>query len=243
MMMLTVMNILVAVALPKWSHVIRREREEELISRGFQYAEAVRIFQNRFQRLPVRIQELVEVEPRSIRKLWKDPMTDEGTWVLVPLNRNGPVLTPQPEGPSGGEDQDGKGGQGGDSGKPGDEVPNDTGTGGKKEPTQVGPFIGVHSRSSKESILIFNGHDHYDEWLFTVSMLIQGGGGGNQPEGSGGNPAQGSGLQLSTRWLGRPLPRILQPPEGSGPQNGETPGGRTNPNPRGANRGGGVARR
>lgn len=252
MVMLMVMNIVIAAALPKWSHVIRREREEELISRGFQYAEAVRVFQNRFQRLPVRIQELVEVKPRSIRKLWKDPMTDEGTWVLVPLNRNGPVLTPQPEGPSGGEDQNGRGGKGGQnggSGKPGEDLPDgngdggDGGDGGKKEPTQVGPFVGVHSRSSKESILIFNGHDHYDEWQFTVEMLIQGGGGGNQPEGSGGNPAQGSGLQLSTRWLGRPLPKILQPPEGGMPKDGETPGSRTNPNPRGANRGGGPARR
>ena len=67
MMTLTVLNILMAAALPKWSHVIRREREEELISRGWQYAEAIRIFQNRFQRLPVRVEELMEVEPRSIR--------------------------------------------------------------------------------------------------------------------------------------------------------------------------------
>jgi type II secretory pathway pseudopilin PulG len=243
MVMLTVMNIVIAAALPKWSHLIRREKEEELISRGFQYAEAVRVFQNRFQQLPVRIEDLVERKPRSIRKLWKDPMTDDGRWALVPLADSGRFPTP-PEGQNDGDDPSGRGGQDGDSGKPGDEIPNDTGIGGKKEPTQIGPFIGVHSRSSKESILIFNGHDHYDEWKFTVTMLIQGGGGGgNQPEGSGGNPAQGTGLQLSTRWLGRPLPKFLQPPDGSLPQDGETPGSRTNPNPRGANRGGGPARR
>ena len=44
MMSLMVLNILIAAALPKWSHVIRREREEELISRGWQYVEAIRIF-------------------------------------------------------------------------------------------------------------------------------------------------------------------------------------------------------
>jgi len=55
MVTMTLLNIALAIALPKWSHVIRREREEELISRGFQYAEAIRIFQNRFQRLPVRL--------------------------------------------------------------------------------------------------------------------------------------------------------------------------------------------
>jgi type II secretory pathway pseudopilin PulG len=246
MMTLTVLNILIAVALPKWSHIIRREREEELISRGFQYAEAVRIFQNRFQRLPVRPEELIEVEPRSIRKLWKDPMTDEGTWVLVPPG-TGPALTPPPGAP------DGRGGQpgpdGSNSGEPGDEnqdgTGDDSGIGGKKGPVQVGPFIGVHSRSTKESILIFNGHDHYDQWQFTVEMLTQGGGGPNRmpPGGGQDNPANG-GLQLSTKWLGRPLPRILQPQGGGLPQDGGLPNGRApQPNPRGANRGGGVPRR
>ncbi len=52
MVALTVLQHPDRAALPKWSHVIRRDKEEELISRGFQYAEAIRIFQNRFQRLP-----------------------------------------------------------------------------------------------------------------------------------------------------------------------------------------------
>ncbi|MES1241832.1 MAG: hypothetical protein ABUT39_09460 [Acidobacteriota bacterium] len=241
MMSLVVLNILIAAALPKWSHVIRREREEELISRGFQYAEAIRIFQNRFQRLPVRIGELIEVEPRSIRKLWKDPMTEDGKWVLIPPGSGGEI-TPPPQGPDGRNDQQGPNGD--DSGE---EVPDNTGIGEKGGTTQVGPFIGVRSRSTKESILIFNGRDHYDQWQFTVEMLTQGGGGarGNQmpPEGAAGNPAQ-MGLQLSTKWLGRPLPKFLQP-EGTMPQDGEMPNGRPNqrPNPRGANRGGGAPRR
>jgi type II secretory pathway pseudopilin PulG len=220
MMTLTVLNILMAAALPKWSHVIRREREEELISRGFQYAEAIRIFQNRFQRLPVRLEELLEVEPRSIRRLWKDPMTEEGTWVLIPPGNGGPVLTPQPTGPI--DDPEGRGG---DSGEPSEEVPDNTGIGEKKGTVQVGPFTGVHSRSSKESILIFNGHDHYDQWHFTVEMLMQGDGSNRMPPGGGaGNPAQGGGLQLSTRWLGRPLPQFLQAAQGGMPQDGQLPG-------------------
>jgi type II secretory pathway pseudopilin PulG len=239
MMSLMVLNIMMAAALPKWSHVIRREREEELISRGFQYAEAIRIFQNRFQRLPVRVEELMEVEPRSIRKLWKDPMTEEGMWVLIPPGTGGEV-TPPPQGPDGRNDQ-----QGPDGSDAGEEMPDNTGIGEKKGQVQVGPFIGVRSRSTKESILIFNGHDHYDQWQFTVELLTQGGnaGGANNPEGTpGGNPAQGMGLQLSTKWLGRPLPKFLQP---QGTMDGELPDGRQNPqpNPRGANRGGGPARR
>lgn len=241
MMALMVLNIMIAVALPKWSHIIRREREEELISRGWQYAEAIRIFQNRFQRLPVRLDELMEVEPRSIRKLWKDPMTEDGKWALIPPGTGGPAGVPPPQGPDGMNDQKGPP----DGSDAGEEVPDNTGIGEKGGTTQVGPFIGVRSRSSKESILIFNGHDRYDEWQFTVEMLTQGGAGGGLPGGQEGqpgmNPAQGMGLQLSTKWLGRPLPRILQP---QGVQDGQMPDGRgQGPNPQGANRGGGVPRR
>jgi type II secretory pathway pseudopilin PulG len=240
MMTLTVLNIMMAAALPKWSHVIRRDREEELISRGFQYAEAVRIFQNRFQRLPIRPEELIEVEPRSIRKLWKDPMTEDGVWVLIPPGNGGPVLTPQPEGPDG-QKPDDPNGRGGDSGEPSEEIPDGTGIGGKKGPVQVGPFTGVRSRSSKESILIFNGHDHYDQWTFTVEMLIQGSGNNQMPPGGGaGNPAQGGGLQLSTRWLGRPLPAFLQAPQVNMPQDGQLPGGQPGQKPGRPPQGGGA---
>ena len=57
-MLITVLNIVVAIALPLWSGMIRRDKEEELISRGLQYAEAIRVFQRRFGRLPVQLDEL-----------------------------------------------------------------------------------------------------------------------------------------------------------------------------------------
>lgn len=250
MVTLTLLSIMLAAALPKWSHAIRREREEELISRGWQYAEAIRIFQNRFQRLPVRLEELIEVEPRSIRKLWKDPMTDEGQWVLIPPGQ-GPTLTPQPETPDGrnpGEEDPGDG----DSGDTGDDEPSDevdpgTGIGKKKGIAQVGPFIGVHSRSSKESILIFFGRERYDQWHFTADMLREQGGQqiGGDPTGGGGGGG-GGGLVKSTRWLGRPLPAFLQLPQGNQPQDGQMPDGSTPRNPRNPrnrpNKGGPVSR-
>ncbi len=235
MVVMTLMNIALAIALPKWSHVIRREREEELISRGFQYAEAIRIFQNRFQRLPVRIQELVEVEPRSIRKLWKDPMSEDGNWVLIPPGGQGQPLTPQPPGP-GGQPPPGQEDQNDGPQEPDDdlEIDPDTGIGQKKGLQQIGPFTGVHSRSGKESILIFNGRTRYDEWHFTLELL-QGLMGGN-PSGVGGDPGRGIALgggdpmrlpNLSTRWLGRPLPAFLTAPQNQLPQDGQMPDGRT----------------
>lgn len=236
MVAMTLLNIALALALPKWSQVIRREREEELISRGFQYAEAIRIFQNRFQRLPVRIEELIEVEPRSIRKLWKDPMTDDGKWVLIPPGGQGQgqPLTPQPTGPDGQPQQPGTGEDDSDGrSEGGDEIDPDGGIGEKKGTVQVGPFTGVHSRSGKESILIFNGRTRYDEWHFTLEMIQQilGGGGmhapGQPPPGGnivGGDPTRLP--NLSTRWMGRPLPAFLNP------QNGQMPDGQMQPDGR-----------
>src|SRR6478672_303088 len=75
---LTVLNILVAAMLPLMSTEIQREKEEELVFRGFQYAEAIRLFHQRTSRYPVKLEELLETKPRVIRQLWKDPMTQDG---------------------------------------------------------------------------------------------------------------------------------------------------------------------
>ena len=45
MVLVAVINITVAAALPSVSQAMRREREAELIFRGLQYAEAIRVFQ------------------------------------------------------------------------------------------------------------------------------------------------------------------------------------------------------
>ena len=83
----------VTAVLPLWSTQIKREKEDELIFRGLQYAEGIRIFQQRFGRLPLRLQELIEVEPRCIRQLWKDPITDSLDWGLV-IGAGVPVTMP-----------------------------------------------------------------------------------------------------------------------------------------------------
>jgi type II secretory pathway pseudopilin PulG len=216
MVLLAVINIMIAASLPAWSAVIRRDKEEELVFRGLQYAEAIRVFQNRFQRPPIRLEELIEVEPRSIRKLWKDPMTESGKWSLIPLQGPpGPQvqpngLNPPPEDP---EDEEGRD-------EDSDEKPegDDGGFGPKKGEIQVGPFKGVHSRSRKTSFLLFNGRDRYDEWHFTVELFT-----GETQQKPGGDPSaqrtpqpNAGQFQMSARWIGRPLPAFLQPPQGSG---------------------------
>ena len=107
---MTVASILIAAVLPLASAQAQREREAELIFRGLQYAEGIRVFRRRFGRYPNSLGELLEVKPRSVRKLWKDPMTKDGEWGIVSLEgtplggaggadtgrRPGPTPTPRP---------------------------------------------------------------------------------------------------------------------------------------------------
>jgi type II secretory pathway pseudopilin PulG len=204
---ITVLNILVAAVLPLMSTEIQREKEEELVFRGFQYAEAIRLFHARFQRYPNKLEELLEVKPRCIRQLWKDPMTKDGKWGLIPL---GQVAPPHGRG---------AGAPPGDGGKnPPPPTSDDQTSGGLDTPKQgevvyVGPIIGVYSKNPRTSHLVLYGHEHYDEWQFTETLIT----GRAQISGVG---AGGGKPELSTRWLGRPMQFVDQ----AQPLNGTLPG-------------------
>ena len=203
-MAVAVLNIMIAVALPKWSEMIKRDKEEELISRGWQYAEAIRVFQRRFQRYPLKLEELIKVKPRCIRQLWKDPMTASGEWTPILQNQGSPIHVP---------------------GTP--EAPASKGLDPHQPQITVGPIVGVRSRSPKKSLLVFFGHERYDEWEFRVEMLTQAGSGRRPPPRSlPGVPGVGvPGVAmptLSTRWLGRPMPSFVPP---GGMPGGGMPGG------------------
>jgi type II secretory pathway pseudopilin PulG len=246
-MAITVLNIMVAAVLPLMSTDIQRQKEEELVFRGFQYAEAIRVFQKRFGRYPVKLTELLEMKPRSIRQLWTDPMTKDGKWGLIFQNQGGP-LTAQPTGgvnPPVGAPGDTGGGFGptppnGQS--PGGKDPNGQPPGGQQDPegtdgglntpkngevVATGPILGVYSKSPKMSHLIFYGHQRYDEWQFTVNLLTGGAGVGPQPAGSR--------MAFSTRWLGRPMEFVdqaqAQPQNGTLPGQTPTPPTNTQPSP------------
>ena len=188
----TILGILMAAALPNWSRAIQREKEEELIARGLQYAEAIRVFRQRFGRLPMRLAELTEVEPRSIRQLWKDPMTESGDWDLIFEG------VPVQEGGEGGAAGDGQGRSlvaiGG------------LGTGGGE--VTVGPIAGVRSRSKEESIKLFFGKQTHAEWQFTY-LLLRGAG---QTVGIPGGATHPGLLPPRAQWIGRPFPADLLPP-------------------------------
>jgi len=222
---ITILNIMIAAVLPLMSTQIQREKEEELVFRGFQYAEAIRIFHQKFQHYPTKLEQLLEVKPRTIRQLWKDPMTKDGKWGLI-FDGQGTPLTPQVPGVNP-QDPEGPAGQAPDPNDPEGQQQQPGGLNGPKKGDQVavGPIVGVYSRSSKKSFLVFYGHTRYDEWRFT-DKLLQGigtgarGGVGDAP--GIGNPGQVVIPNFSVRWLGRPMPFMNQ----GDPQNGTMPDGR-----------------
>lgn len=236
---MTVMNILVAASLPAWTAVIRRDKEEELIFRGLQYAEAIRLFRNRTGGLPTRLEQLIEVKPRCLRQLWKDPMTEDGKWVLI---FEGQPLPAGNGGVPGNLDPNWEGG--------GTEIPPESLPGGpdaQGDVVAVGPIKGVRSRSKDDSFLKFDNRDRYDLWYFTVDLLNSQG--IVQPPGGGAGVPTGQGLVRSVRWIGRPWPRALAglglPGAGGAPQfgNPQPPGGFQRPGgaqPPGGRQPGGV---
>jgi type II secretory pathway pseudopilin PulG len=81
-LVIVVMSIGLMVAVPVWRTQIQREKEEELIFRGKQYVEAIRLFQAKYPgRFPKNLKELYE--ERCLRKLFPDPMTAHGQWDII----------------------------------------------------------------------------------------------------------------------------------------------------------------
>jgi len=129
------------VAVPVWQTQIQREKEEELIFRGKQYAEAIRIFQlKKPGTFPKTLDELIE--EKCIRRLYSDPMTKNGEWnIILPLQRVS-------------EKQKG-------SLQQVLVVPSSMLLG-----IDNSQIIGVVSASTQNSIKIYHEQESYDKWLF-----------------------------------------------------------------------------
>lgn len=63
---------------------IKRDREDEMIHRGVQYARAVKKYYKKFGRYPPSLEALEDTNhQRFLRKRYKDPLTQDGKWQLV----------------------------------------------------------------------------------------------------------------------------------------------------------------
>jgi type II secretory pathway pseudopilin PulG len=152
--------IWMSAALPAWRHQVQRQREDDLVFRGEQYARAIVSYQKKNQgALPPDIDILVN--QHYLRKKWKDPITKEdffpvGSGITVPGRTGGPPGAP---GGAPGQNPAGAPGQ-----NPGGTTP---GTGQPASSAQQGSGItGVRSRSTATSIKIYRGQQQYNLWEF-----------------------------------------------------------------------------
>lgn len=196
--LIALLSVTAAATLPEIKKQIQREQEAELIFRGLQYAEAIRVFQQRFGRYPNTLEELLKLEPRSIRQLWADPMTSDGRWALI-------LASGSQNGNTNGQTDEGQGRDLAQASAPASSLRRRAGS--EPQPPS-GPILGVVSRKKGLSIRTFMGKELYTEWRFTANILPK-------PQVVPGTETVKRG---SVANLGKPFPRGLQPvglaPEG-----------------------------
>src|SRR5437867_11465815 len=85
MLAFTLMLIALAASAPRLGQQIKRDKEEELVHRGKDYATAVKRYVHKNGgRFPLSIEQLEDTNHvRFLRKRYKDPMTGEADWRLV----------------------------------------------------------------------------------------------------------------------------------------------------------------
>ena len=142
MLMMAVFLIAIGllVAVPVLQTEVQREKEEELIFRGRQYAEAVRIFvQKNPGKYPASLKELLD--KKCIRRLYRDPFGPDGQWNVVLTTGKGPT--------------------GKESAQEVLVAPE------RSLPAIKNPMIlGVVSSSTARSVKIYLDQESHDKWLF-----------------------------------------------------------------------------
>jgi type II secretory pathway pseudopilin PulG len=192
---LTVMAIMMSVALPTWRQAAQREREEELIFRGKQYARAIELYQRRYANaFPQNFDVLVE--QRFLRKKYKDPMIEDGEFQLLYQ-----IDMQQGAGRQGG----GASGRAGTGGRASSALASSFASGGVGGQTSSGPrggVIGVVSKSDAKSIRLYNGRNYYNEWQFVYVPITVGAGGVSGAGIPGGMQRGGRGSQMDLGGFG-----------------------------------------
>ena len=206
MLAVTLVLVALSIELPRIAQQIKREKEEELVHRGKDYATAVKRFVHKNGgRYPVSVEQLEDTNHiRFLRKKYKDPMTGESDWKMVHAGEAQiKIPTPAPglSGPGGTNPGLSGTNPPGANPPPGTALlnPNAGGSQLGQPPTQPGgggplgslntsnigngqtvgggQIIGVASTSKKQAIKEFNDKDHYDEWYFVYDLRLEQSGG------------------------------------------------------------------
>jgi type II secretory pathway pseudopilin PulG len=205
LVMLAVVMLALLASAPAIAAQIRRDREEELIHRGRQYAIAIKRYYKKFGRYPTSLEDLENSNRmRFLRRRFKDPMSESGEWRLIrfgevkttPTGLFGKAMTAGAPAAAVGTpaSQLSGGGTGPGAGTTG-LTPTGSSTGpgtGSGSPAPMGsgtdalagrtfgggPIVGVASTSTKESLKELNGKNHYNDWEFFYDPRFDVGPGG-----------------------------------------------------------------
>jgi type II secretory pathway pseudopilin PulG len=164
-------------SLPAWRQQAQREKEEELVFRGEQYARAIALFYIKNNTFPPDVDTLVS--QHYLRKKWKDPITNDDFDLIMagqaaPSRQSGPGTTPGAN-------------PGAARGTPGASSPNTPSSplrggspAGSTQTLTGGGFQGVASKSKDTSIRIYAppggtaaAAQEYDLWVFNYTSACR----------------------------------------------------------------------
>ena len=151
--------------MPVYRHLAQREKEAELVFRG-EHTPRHRLFSGRWPgNFPPSIDVLVQ--GRFLRKKYKDPMTEDGEFQIIPVGgAMQPGQNPQQPQMPGQSGQSGQPGQSGRSGRSGGRGPRDDGPAPAPQPGRqpvlsggqsAAGIMGVRSKSKETAIRIYKG--------------------------------------------------------------------------------------
>jgi type II secretory pathway pseudopilin PulG len=185
-----ILAIFMVAAVPLWQKLVQREREKELIFRGYQYMQAIELYQRKFPgAFPPNLEILVE--QKFLRKLYPDPMTEDGEWRVLrqlspelqmgaqqargavgsaagitELNRSRAQMRTPGGQTVGGQ---GAGSFGARQGQPtGGQFRSSLGRGQSEQ--GLGGVVGVASKSEEETFYLVPGKEKYKDWLFVYGV-------------------------------------------------------------------------
>jgi type II secretory pathway pseudopilin PulG len=181
---LGIMAVIWTMAVPTWRHMIQRDREDELVFRGEQYARSIALFQRKYaSTFPPNLDVLID--QKFLRRRYTDPMAkgEDKTFQLLYQNSQSaaPGRVGQGQPPAG---------QGSGAPSPFSQPPSGQAGG------VAGGIIGVSSKSRESSIRVYKGRTRYNEWQFLAIEATQrpgGGGGSGAPGGRNPGPRPSSG--------------------------------------------------
>src|SRR5437868_8321547 len=185
--LLVILTLALMAVAPNVARQIQRDREEEMIHRGQQYARAIRKFYKKTGRYPNSVKDLLDTNHlRFLRQEYKDPMTADGKWRLLHVGEA--QITPT--GFFGQALQNvtnsSLGANATAAGAPNPQATAPAASSGANTSGQSsglisssnqtfggGPIVGVSSFSKRQSLKVLNGKDHYSDWQFVYDPRME----------------------------------------------------------------------